>query len=582
MKFTQFLHGGLLNASLIAAQTYPIKGATGGVDATTGARPFRLNINDLQKSGAAWDLYILAMQSFTQDDASLLTSYFQVAGIHGEPNIPWDGAVGNGGGSGYCTHSSVLFPTWHRPYMALFEQIVWNKTQTIAQQYPAAVRNNYIAAANTLRVPYWDWSMTAEIPAIVNTPTVQVNTPTGQKTIANPLYTYKFGPSTLSQLPQGSLSTTVRRPDNRGNSQPALVNKQFDNIASSLHSQVYNLWSQQKDFLRFANAAITNKFRMRFNSIEGAHNTIHTTVGGNGGQMSDISVAAFDPIFWLHHANVDRIFSIWQAINPDLYVVPYPANMDSYSTAQGTTEDVNYPLYPFHSDTNGSLYTSANVRSTRDFGYTYPEVVDWGMNADAKTLAANVTAVINKMYNPDGSLSKRSRISGRNTQLSTGNAASYNWMINAAADTKKLEDSVFIYFYMTAPPTDANAWATDSNVLTITPILVNPASKSPMMGEDAGVTATQAIVTSPLLKFVSDLDPSVALPALQSKLQWRATWTNGSAISAEAMTSIGAIDIIVTGQTVEQTPAITDFPIYGEPVLHGQAGLGVNGDKVLS
>lgn len=23
--------------------------------------------------------------------------------------------------SGYCTHSSVLFPTWHRPYLALFE-----------------------------------------------------------------------------------------------------------------------------------------------------------------------------------------------------------------------------------------------------------------------------------------------------------------------------------------------------------------------------------------------------------------------------------------------------------------------------
>lgn len=23
--------------------------------------------------------------------------------------------------TGYCTHSSILFPTWHRPYLALFE-----------------------------------------------------------------------------------------------------------------------------------------------------------------------------------------------------------------------------------------------------------------------------------------------------------------------------------------------------------------------------------------------------------------------------------------------------------------------------
>lgn len=22
---------------------------------------------------------------------------------------------------GYCTHGSILFPTWHRPYLALFE-----------------------------------------------------------------------------------------------------------------------------------------------------------------------------------------------------------------------------------------------------------------------------------------------------------------------------------------------------------------------------------------------------------------------------------------------------------------------------
>jgi tyrosinase len=44
-------------------------------------------------------------------------------GIHGRPYIPWDGvqAVPGGSGTGYCTHSSVLFLTWHRPFLALFE-----------------------------------------------------------------------------------------------------------------------------------------------------------------------------------------------------------------------------------------------------------------------------------------------------------------------------------------------------------------------------------------------------------------------------------------------------------------------------
>ena len=43
-------------------------------------------------------------------------------GIHGYPTIPWDGAPGNANwGWGYCTHDSQIFPTWHRPYVALYE-----------------------------------------------------------------------------------------------------------------------------------------------------------------------------------------------------------------------------------------------------------------------------------------------------------------------------------------------------------------------------------------------------------------------------------------------------------------------------
>lgn len=49
-----------------------------------------------------------------------LTSW--VVGIHGRPYTPWNDVDGAGTGeSGYCTHASILFPTWHRPYLALFE-----------------------------------------------------------------------------------------------------------------------------------------------------------------------------------------------------------------------------------------------------------------------------------------------------------------------------------------------------------------------------------------------------------------------------------------------------------------------------
>lgn len=558
----------LLVASLTAArhvksQTYPITGVSAGVDPNTGARPFRYNINDFQHAGPAWDLYIQAMQSFIADDVDDLLSYFQIAGIHGYPNVPWDGVVGNGSGVGYCTHNSILFPTWHRPYMALFEQVVWNKSQIIAQQYPDGQRDTYLAAAETLRVPYWDWSMQADMPAVVNIPTVSINTPSGQQTVSNPLYSYIFPASTLSDFGnQLDFNVTVRRPALNGTSQPALVNQQLTSMASSLHTQAYNLWTQAYDYPRFADASVTNKFHMHFNSIEGMHNTIHTTVGGARGQMGIISVAAFDPIFWLHHANVDRVFAIWQAVNPTMYTVPYAAAMPSYSTPQGTMEDVNYPLYPFHFDTQGSLYNSAEVRNLSDFGYSYPEIQDWALSN--QSLQANVTAIINGMYNNGKLASTTKRTAVDN----------YNWMINTATDTSLLSDSVFVYFYISTPPSNPAIWESDPNVFAIMPILVNDMSGT--------VTASQTVVSEALESLVADLNPSVVLPVLQSKLQWRATWSNGTAIPAEQMKAIGAVDILLTGQTVQQNANIEEFPTYGDVVLHAQAYLGSNGGDVLS
>ena len=40
-------------------------------------------------------------------------------GIHAYPLVGWDGEKGIS--SGYCAHNIVTFPTWHRPYMLLYE-----------------------------------------------------------------------------------------------------------------------------------------------------------------------------------------------------------------------------------------------------------------------------------------------------------------------------------------------------------------------------------------------------------------------------------------------------------------------------
>ena len=39
---------------------------------------------------------------------------------------------------------------------------------------------------------------------------------------------------------------------------------------------------------------------------------------GVGGWMSAFATAAQDPIFWLHHANIDRLWEAWLALgDPD-------------------------------------------------------------------------------------------------------------------------------------------------------------------------------------------------------------------------------------------------------------------------
>jgi tyrosinase len=42
---------------------------------------------------------------------------------------------------------------------------------------------------------------------------------------------------------------------------------------------------------------------------EAVHNTVHNLIGGD---MS-AGTSPNDPLFWLHHANVDRLWSVWQA-----------------------------------------------------------------------------------------------------------------------------------------------------------------------------------------------------------------------------------------------------------------------------
>jgi tyrosinase len=81
------------------------------------------------------------------------------------------------------------------------QEMIWNYAQTIANSYPEEQRPTYIAAAETLRVPFWDWALDPKLPECMTSPVISINTPTGSQSITNPLYSYLFSPSPAKGFP---------------------------------------------------------------------------------------------------------------------------------------------------------------------------------------------------------------------------------------------------------------------------------------------------------------------------------------------------------------------------------------------
>ena len=80
MELFKFLLFILLSFSQNAF-SYRITGATSGINAASGERPARRDLRSFQSSGAAFDLYIQALQMLQATNQANLLSHFEIAGI---------------------------------------------------------------------------------------------------------------------------------------------------------------------------------------------------------------------------------------------------------------------------------------------------------------------------------------------------------------------------------------------------------------------------------------------------------------------------------------------------------------------
>ncbi|EIM81353.1 Di-copper centre-containing protein [Stereum hirsutum FP-91666 SS1] len=559
----------------------------------------RVNVHDFVKNQWQFSLYIQAlarMAVMNQDDS---VSFFQIGGIHGQPYIRWSGegkgvGVGkdvadDGGFKGYCTHGSVLFPTWHRPYVSLFEQELQSHALEIAKLYTVD-KDRWIAEATQFRVPYWDWASQAVPPdEVIRQQQVAIITPdsNGKKVnFPNSFLQYTFHPVDPSfEKPFATWRTTLRHPKpvNSPNAKSdvdeliTFLKADHENIKERVH---YTLTYVDK-WESFSHHSNSGDDSTTGNSLEAIHDRIHNLVGG-AGHMGDTAVAGFDPIFWLHHANVDRLLQLWSSRHPGVWVTEGRDQEGSITIPPNTVVNDKTELTPLIQTSSGAVsnyWVSANTQSTNVLNYSYPEYDNLDL-ANPNAVKDAISAITDKLYgNSDQNLTIRS--------LSTNvtdpeNGGYYDWTARVNVKQYAVGASFSVLLFLGGVHHDPMSWqsggcetfagAVDAFVNSSAEQCANCRNqREDELVIEGFVHLNRAIAR--LAPNLEGLHPDVVKPWLQENLTWRVQKVDGTTVDVATIPSLQV--------TVSATPLILqpgmDFPQRGTVRWHPEITSGQPG-----
>jgi tyrosinase len=350
-------------------------------------------------------------------------------------------------------------------------------------------------------------------------------------------------------------------------SQNWMVSQQLDNSAPSFRARLYNLFTNYHDYTTFSNEAwILQVNASGYDSIESIHDQIHGLTG-NGGHMAFIEYSAFDPIFFLHHTNIDRCFAMWQALYPDSYVVPEPATYSTFTTSAGQVQDSTSRLAPFHDDTSGDFWTSDAVRKTETFGYCYPETVNFpGINVTAQCATA-----VNNLYGT--TFSKKRDV----TEPRIPGAEYREWIANIQVKKNALAEPFFIHIFIGPFKTDDPAsWSFEPNLVGSHFVFTKAINSTcPSCDPNQLVTATIPL-NSALLDEVHhgklpSMQPRDVEPFLMQHLKYRITRTNDEEVGNGRCPSL-KINIVSANVTMPADGS--ELPKWGKMIGHMDVSTG--------
>ncbi|KAI1141556.1 Di-copper centre-containing protein [Hypoxylon sp. FL0543] len=520
-----------------AQQAIPVPGMTTGINNRTGERPARWEVNALQaEGGPQWDLFIQALAALQNKAETDELSHFRISGIHGMPYAPFNGVgpVPGGSGGGFCPHGETQFVAWHRPYVALYEQVLGSEVQRIAAEYGGYQNASaYREAGQVFRLPYWDWASNPKLPIPCTQENITVSGPRGPLTLRNPLYSYRWQtyPLNQSQFPgyQNFSAETTRASDGKSNFSPDVVNANLALVADQLKDLVYRTFTYAKTFDQMSSMADPAGV-----SFEASHNVVHNAVGGS---FAAVDITAFDSLFMLHHANLDRLAAIWMAVHRNAtYQSQSYVSSGLYATARGENITAASPLKPFYRADGRSFHSGLSVATPESFGYTYPELREWDGDRGGKA----IISYINSLYGPASD--------GDNHVVLLGK----EWFVQVAVDRSELELPCNIDLYVGG----------------------TFAGRMALLGMPMHGLAHSEI---PLQRAVQDLDSNTTTDraAVERVLldQLRVDIKTGSGATVDAK-RIASLELNLVATDVTHRSSQSEFPKYGNRNIYAKVILG--------
>jgi tyrosinase len=224
----------------------------------------------------AYEQAIAVMKSRPARDATSLAYQAAVHGV-GAPTAPPPDKFRS-----QCQHNCWYFLPWHRWYLHYFEQIVRSiLTELVASDQFVGRKD----IASSWALPYWNYAK----PGFDKLP-VEFASPKRWDGKPNAL----FDPSRLPDV-NGRVAGVDPRLAVPGT---GVLQLPF----SSTSTRVATFGGGASGWHHFREPGATT------GGLEGTpHNDVHGFVGGN---MWDFATAGLDPVFWLHHCNMDRYWEV--------------------------------------------------------------------------------------------------------------------------------------------------------------------------------------------------------------------------------------------------------------------------------